>query len=81
MSGRRQPPHYGTSLLMLAGELELPSIASVVSSVRGSLAVWSRSLADRLVGPVERWCPICELELQLHAADRSCIAPQRDDDS
>jgi len=57
-------------------QLHLPQ----AHELRGVVATWSRALADWLVGPVERWCPICELELKLHAADRSCLASSGDED-
>lgn len=91
MSGRQHPANRGPGLdlPLVASGLDAVSLArtlagvvdGVVESVRTNIAILSRSLADRLVGPVERWCPICELELQLHASDTSCLAHDRDDDA
>jgi len=52
-----------------------------ILELRVRVAVWSRALADRLVGPAERWCPMCELELELHSSPGTRILPNRDDDA
>lgn len=55
--------------------IRLPALPSA----RGRAATWFRALADRLVGPVERWCPICELELKLNASERAHSSHHDDD--
>ncbi len=55
----------------------LPTVPEVVAPV----AIRLRAIADRLAGPVERWCPICELELKLQASNRADLASSGDDDA